>query len=120
MGTKLPFEPACLGLNLSQGAAFELALSNNVALIQGPPGTGKSYIGVKLVECLLLNSPVKPILLVCFTNHALDQFLADILKALPESYDKQESGGGPSMKRYKNLASGNGKRDTEIFIWNRG
>eukprot|EP01054_Gregarina_sp_Poly1_P009351 Gregarina_sp_Poly_1__9350@NODE_581_length_7440_cov_35_488539_g380_i1_p1_GENE_NODE_581_length_7440_cov_35_488539_g380_i1NODE_581_length_7440_cov_35_488539_g380_i1_p1_ORF_typecomplete_len1437_score192_24AAA_12/PF13087_6/1_3e48AAA_11/PF13086_6/4_5e27AAA_11/PF13086_6/1_3e16AAA_30/PF13604_6/6_7e10AAA_30/PF13604_6/0_011Viral_helicase1/PF01443_18/2_6Viral_helicase1/PF01443_18/1_8e07AAA_19/PF13245_6/7_1e09ResIII/PF04851_15/6_6e07ResIII/PF04851_15/1_2e03DUF2075/PF09848_9/8_5e06DUF2075/PF09848_9/1_8e02Uvr len=90
VGENLPFEPTDMNLNESQAAAFQLALSNNVALIQGPPGTGKSYIGVKLVERLLVNRPSKPILLVCFTNHALDQFLADIIEELPESYDKKE------------------------------
>ena len=49
-----------------------------------PPGTGKTFIGVKLVELLLHNKALwwnkpgeaqRPILMVCFTNHALDQFL---------------------------------------------
>jgi len=52
--------------------------------LQGPPGTGKTYIGLKVVQVLLENSHVwnaadpaenSPILVVCYTNHALDQFL---------------------------------------------
>ena len=65
-------------------------------MIQGPPGTGKSYVGIELIKVLLANtSPtllaagklhlehpqqplqpvIGPILIVCLTNHALDQFL---------------------------------------------
>eukprot|EP01054_Gregarina_sp_Poly1_P010560 Gregarina_sp_Poly_1__10559@NODE_781_length_6314_cov_28_558028_g573_i0_p3_GENE_NODE_781_length_6314_cov_28_558028_g573_i0NODE_781_length_6314_cov_28_558028_g573_i0_p3_ORF_typecomplete_len232_score29_63AAA_11/PF13086_6/1_5e03AAA_11/PF13086_6/0_062_NODE_781_length_6314_cov_28_558028_g573_i013622057 len=36
VGENLPFEPTDMNLNESQAAAFQLALSNNVALIQGP------------------------------------------------------------------------------------
>jgi Cdc6-like AAA superfamily ATPase len=53
-------------------------------LIQGPPGTGKTYVGEKVVKALL---KIKqswrhhgPILMVCYTNHALDQFLKLISK----------------------------------------
>ena len=65
-------------------------------VIQGPPGTGKTYIGVKVVQTLLANPPpppagmvarrggaapaTGPILCLCFTNHALDQFLESLLK----------------------------------------
>ncbi|CAJ2505937.1 Uu.00g000670.m01.CDS01 [Anthostomella pinea] len=54
------------------------ALSREYALIQGPPGTGKSYVGVQLVRVLLDNKDkarLGPILIICYTNHALDQFL---------------------------------------------
>ena len=104
--------------------------------IPGPPGTGKTYIGLKIVQALLLNlyktetdlggkwytyQPVvylennkqvivstcyftddrylkrmakkegtmaimqRPILIVCFTNHALDQFLEGMLDFCDES-----------------------------------
>ena len=43
---------------------------------------GKTYVGLKIVQALLTNEPVWqisvqkfPILVVCYTNHALDQFL---------------------------------------------
>ena len=58
--------------------AFKIALSSKIAIIQGPPGTGKSYIGVLLTRVLLENMN-EPILIVCYTNHALDQFLLHIL-----------------------------------------
>lgn len=65
-------------------------------MIQGPPGTGKSFVGIELVKILLANTcptsagadklceehpdsvpqpVIGPILIVCLTNHALDQFL---------------------------------------------
>ena len=41
-------------------------------------GTGKSFIGAILTKILLDNTR-EPILVLCYTNHALDQFLEDIL-----------------------------------------
>ena len=69
----------------SQLEAMRMALSKEVSVIQGPPGTGKTYVGVRIVEALLRNKAKwttgqSPILVVCFTNHALDQFLDYILK----------------------------------------
>ena len=69
----------------SQLAAVKNALTREVSIVQGPPGTGKTYIGLKIAEVLLLNSEVwnkdgGPILVLCYTNHALDQFLEGILK----------------------------------------
>ncbi|XP_050717644.1 NFX1-type zinc finger-containing protein 1-like [Eriocheir sinensis] len=71
-----------LGLDSSQRRALRSALTRELAIIQGPPGTGKTFIGLKIVQILLHNSLVwktkenpTPILVVCFTNHALDQFL---------------------------------------------
>eukprot|EP00057_Strongylocentrotus_purpuratus_P016846 XP_011671320.1 PREDICTED: NFX1-type zinc finger-containing protein 1-like [Strongylocentrotus purpuratus] len=73
-------------LDQSQYEAAKTALTKELSVIQGPPGTGKTYIGLKIVETLLLNREVwsskenpSPILLVCYTNHALDQFLEGIL-----------------------------------------
>lgn len=53
-------------------------------LIQGPPATGKTYIGSHVVKAILemkmrCNRPAGPIMLTCFTNHALDQFLGKLL-----------------------------------------
>jgi len=41
-------------------------------------GTGKSFIGAQVVKALYDNTKQK-ILVVCYTNHALDQFLQDII-----------------------------------------
>ena len=86
-------------LDASQLRAMKMALTQEVVVIQGPPGTGKTFIGLKIVQALLKNknywSPDVapraahkrekrvpsggPILIMCFTNHALDQFLEGIL-----------------------------------------
>ncbi|KAF5840887.1 hypothetical protein DUNSADRAFT_15255 [Dunaliella salina] len=65
-------------LDPSQARVLEMALTQRVALIQGPPGTGKTFTGVLLVESLLRCS-TQTILVVCYTNHALDQFLEALL-----------------------------------------
>ena len=80
-----------LGLNESQLEAMQHALTSELAIIQGPPGTGKTYVGLKIVKALLANKSYHenspkvathgdPILVICHTNHALDQFLEEILK----------------------------------------
>ncbi|XP_072308697.1 NFX1-type zinc finger-containing protein 1-like [Eucyclogobius newberryi] len=74
-----------LGLDESQFDAFKLALTKELVIIQGPPGTGKTYVGLKIAHALLTNQSLwktatnkAPILVVCYTNHALDQFLEGI------------------------------------------
>ena len=71
-------------LDPSQLDALKMALTKEVSVIQGPPGTGKTFIGLKIVEAFLRNRSAwdrnkeAPILVVCYTNHALDQFLEGI------------------------------------------
>lgn len=71
-------------LDQSQLEALKMALTKEISVIQGPPGTGKTFIGLKIVEAFLRNRHVwdrnkeAPILVVCYTNHALDQFLEGI------------------------------------------
>ncbi|KAJ3220067.1 hypothetical protein HDU67_006823 [Dinochytrium kinnereticum] len=109
--TKLFFEPTSVlskikarkellcrsSLDEDQAKAVITALSSELSCIQGPPGTGKSYVGVQIMRVLLenkkLSSPNEPILLVCFTNHALDQFIEHILDA---GYSKIVRMGGRS------------------------
>ncbi|KAL4220570.1 NFX1-type zinc finger-containing protein 1 [Mactra antiquata] len=79
-----------LHLDESQYRAIRTALTKEFAITQGPPGTGKTYIGLKIVKALLHNKSVwskhpdtgeddpRPMLIVCYTNHALDQFLEGI------------------------------------------
>nr|XP_053646669.1 NFX1-type zinc finger-containing protein 1-like [Cherax quadricarinatus] len=82
--SELPYWPTenALGLDDSQRRALRSALVSKLSIIQGPPGTGKTFIGLKISQVLLHNSQywknpnqASPILVVCFTNHALDQFL---------------------------------------------
>lgn len=75
-----------LKLDEMQYGAFKAALTQEFTVIQGPPGTGKTYIGLKIMKTLITNlyannQPflTKPIVVVCYTNHALDQFMEGIL-----------------------------------------
>ncbi|KAL5632189.1 hypothetical protein ACGC1H_000258 [Rhizoctonia solani] len=67
-------------LDPSQAEAMVDSLTQEVALLQGPPGTGKSYTGLELIRVLVKNK-IAPVLLVAFTNHALDHMLTGILDA---------------------------------------
>ena len=58
--------------------------TEDLLIPEPPPGTGKTYIGLKIAEVLLLNHEVwntskGPILVLCYTNHARDQFLEGIM-----------------------------------------
>ncbi|CAG8568516.1 1267_t:CDS:10 [Funneliformis mosseae] len=70
-------------LDQTQAKALISALTREVALIEGPPGTGKTVVGIEIMKVLLAqqnsNTRLGPILTVCFTNHALDQFLEHLL-----------------------------------------
>ena len=93
-------------LDATQIDAFASALTRRISLIQGPPGTGKTYVGIQIVRALLKNSTghydeswkregyrvtppdpfpespaISPILCICYTNHALDQFLEGLIRS---------------------------------------
>ena len=78
----------------SQKRALRSALTQELSIIQGPPGTGKTYIGLKLVETLLLNraswdtESSSAVVVVCYTNHALDQFLEGIIRKVGVTIEK--------------------------------
>ncbi|XP_071823528.1 NFX1-type zinc finger-containing protein 1-like [Apostichopus japonicus] len=76
-----------LGFDESQMLAYQAALREEVCLIQGPPGTGKTYVGLRIVKTLLRNRAWlgnnMPLMVVCYTNHALDQFLEGITEFEP-------------------------------------
>lgn len=83
------FWPSCENLKIdkSQRRALRSALTSKLAIIQGPPGTGKTFLGLKIAQILLHNSHYwkgggekLPILVVCYTNHALDQFLEGMVQ----------------------------------------
>jgi hypothetical protein len=76
--------PEELKLDASQFRAFKSALTKEFVVVQGPPGTGKTFLGLKVATVLLKNAPIwnssgVPILIVCYTNHALDQFLEGLV-----------------------------------------
>ncbi|KAG0279756.1 hypothetical protein BGZ95_000288 [Linnemannia exigua] len=69
-------------LDDTQVAALVETLSKEFALISGLPASGKTKIGVDLVKVLLHNKQAMncgPILVMSYTNHALDQFLGLLL-----------------------------------------
>lgn len=68
-----------LKLNESQLDALKNSLTRKFTVIQGPPGTGKTFMGLEIISTLLQNTDAQ-ILIVSYTNHALDQFLTGILK----------------------------------------
>jgi hypothetical protein len=118
-------------LDESQLAAIKMALTQEIAVIQGPPGTGKTYIGLKIVQALLKNchawnapSPLldqlgrqvrrlstakSPILIMCYTNHALDQFLEGIL-AMNENIRMIRIGGRSQNEKIQECNLGAVKR----------
>ncbi|XP_061109480.1 NFX1-type zinc finger-containing protein 1-like isoform X2 [Conger conger] len=99
-----------LGLDESQMKAVRLALTKELAIIQGPPGTGKTFVGLKIVKALLDNADMwrstagSPILVVCYTNHALDQFLEGILKFMSKSSVLVRLGGRSTNDALKKLS----------------
>ncbi|XP_059169746.1 NFX1-type zinc finger-containing protein 1-like [Physella acuta] len=105
-------------LNSSQREAAMLALTNEMVLIQGPPGTGKTYVGLKVMEAIMRNASAAfgqgqetPILVVCYTNHALDQFLEGILKFCENGIVRV--GGGSKCEQLKKFNLYELKRNRE-------
>jgi len=97
-----------LGMDESQYGAFQAAMTREFSIIQGPPGTGKTYIGIQIAKFLLANKEYffphvalnedgkktlvgSPVLVVCYTNHALDQFLEAIRIVIQELGMKPEN-----------------------------
>ncbi|KAG0196215.1 hypothetical protein BGX28_010420, partial [Mortierella sp. GBA30] len=63
--------------------AVERMLTKDFAVVQGPPGTGKTFLGLLTSQILLKEcstAATGPIVVVCQTNHALDQFLEGVMK----------------------------------------
>lgn len=79
-------------LDEAQRAAFEHVTTHRLANIVGPPGTGKFFVGVELANAILDTTQQK-VLIVCYTNHALDQFLEEIVKKVWSTRDIMRIGG---------------------------
>lgn len=65
-------------LDHSQLESLHKALSSSLSVIQGPPGTGKSFIGSLIMKHLFEYTKEK-FMIISYTNHALDQFLEELL-----------------------------------------
>ncbi|KPI35941.1 NFX1-type zinc finger-containing protein 1 [Cyphellophora attinorum] len=104
-------------LDFEQDKAFRYCLTNEFAFVQGPPGTGKTYLGLRLAQVLLASRPSKPILVVCLTNHALDNFLSGLIGAGVKDIVRVESGSkeewtAPLNLRMKARKARNSPRET--------
>ncbi|XP_075033777.1 NFX1-type zinc finger-containing protein 1 [Mixophyes fleayi] len=107
-----------LGLDESQIEAVRLALTKELAIIQGPPGTGKTYVGLKIAQALLTNTSAwqindrsYPILVVCYTNHALDQFLEGIHQFLGKGIVRVGGRSSSEVLKEFNLRELRGRHD---------
>ena len=111
--------PSEVDLNNSQYNALKAALTQEFVVIQGPPGTGKTFVGLRIAKALLRNKSIwrrrkpltenevrndnrnhSPILVVCYTNHALDQFLEGILEITDNVARVGGRGKSESLERF--------------------
>ncbi|KAI1773874.1 P-loop containing nucleoside triphosphate hydrolase protein [Hypoxylon cercidicola] len=67
-----------VNLDASQITALIHGLKYRTCQIQGPPGTGKSLVGGLIAKTLLDNTD-ENMLVLSYTNHALDQFIEDLI-----------------------------------------
>lgn len=77
-------------LDEGQLQSFVSALMNAVHCTQGPPGTGKSYVGVVLTRALMIirrlwiaarpDVGTPPVLVLSYKNHAIDEFVLDLVE----------------------------------------
>jgi hypothetical protein len=100
------------------------ALAFPVHCTQGPPGTGKSYVGVYVTLALLIvrklwmkaNPSVgaPPILVLSYKNHAIDEFLLDIVAAKPGVRILRTGNTDENiLQRY--TTKGNSSRNSEVI-----
>ncbi|EYC20785.1 hypothetical protein Y032_0021g423 [Ancylostoma ceylanicum] len=90
--SKLNEEFSTSRLDDSQRHAVIQALTSELAIIQGPPGTGKTFIGVEIARIMLQNRSrwgiTEPILVIAFTNNAVDQFAEKLIYKVESDLQK--------------------------------
>ncbi|KAG2151640.1 P-loop containing nucleoside triphosphate hydrolase protein [Suillus bovinus] len=97
--------PDPIHLDRSQALSILSGLTQRVSLIQGPPGTGKSFVGALLAKALH-DFTDQTILVVCYTNHVLDQFLEDLRKiGIPDNNMVRLGGRAKPQLAHLNLFS---------------
>ncbi|KAF8065345.1 P-loop containing nucleoside triphosphate hydrolase protein [Lyophyllum atratum] len=102
-------------LDPAQERSLLSGLMQKLSIIQGPPGTGKSFIGALLAKFIHDFSDLK-ILVVCYTNHALDQFLEDLLGVGIDSNSMVRIGGKSTSRTEPMLL----RRQQTDFQFSRG
>ncbi|CAK9210253.1 unnamed protein product [Sphagnum troendelagicum] len=86
-----------------QRDGIAMALTHRIGVIQGPPGTGKSFCGA-LVGKVIHDHTHEVIICVCYTNHALDQFLEDLMNiGIPASSIVRLGGGNKVASKIEPL-----------------
>eukprot|EP00899_Mesostigma_viride_P018321 jgi/Mesvir1/26490/Mv16156-RA.1 len=67
-----------------QYEAVRHILTHQVSLVQGPPGTGKTFTTVIAVQLMAAAAARahRPLLVITYTNHALDQILVKLASAI--------------------------------------
>lgn len=83
----------------AQVRSLKLACYRRVSLTQGPPGTGKTHLGVRIADIIYRHSSER-ILCLCYTNHALDDYLGDILKQGMQSIVRIGGRAAPALEPY--------------------
>jgi len=68
-----------VNIDAAQRDAFRHAIEHRVGMIVGPPGTGKSFVAVEIARAVLRVTNLT-MLVVCYTNHALDDFLGRMIE----------------------------------------
>ncbi|KAF2009446.1 P-loop containing nucleoside triphosphate hydrolase protein [Aaosphaeria arxii CBS 175.79] len=102
-------------LDAKQAEALVHALSRCLAICQGPPGTGKSYTALQLMKVLLANTEATNsniILVVTYTNHALDQNMENCLDNGIDKIIRMGSRSKSERLQELNLRSASSSRDS--------
>ena len=94
-----------------------------IACIQGPPGTGKTFIGLVIIRTILAmeQRPKGPILVLTYKNHALDEFLKELLQYFPGEVvrvggrSKDDDLANCNLKEVKSKIQQQKERINEVF-----
>ncbi|KAI9183223.1 hypothetical protein H9P43_004140 [Blastocladiella emersonii ATCC 22665] len=98
-------------LDASQATALLQALSTDVCCIQGAPGAGKSRVGISIARAIIgavEHDSDFSILVMCHTNHALDQFLLGLVNAGFENLVRVGSGVSDELNEFRPRQSADG------------
>lgn len=70
-----------LKVDHEQYIALKHSIPYDLTLVNGAPGTGKTHFARELLRVLVTKEKVEPIIVITFTNHALDSFLEGVVKS---------------------------------------